>query len=223
LTIRICVSVLPRTVTEALSLIEKAENEQPDFIEVRLDKLKNCKLSDIVAHSDIPLIATNRSAKYQSKFLVTEQRILIDAARSGFEYVDVELFTPRMKEIVGTLCDIGAKRIISFHDFNTTPNSSQLNRILEKEIANGADLCKIVTTARFVEDNLTMLDFVSKACKNANMVCFSMGKLGRLSRLLSPLFGAFFTIASIEEERETAEGQLTIQQMRIVWKALGLN
>jgi 3-dehydroquinate dehydratase type I len=223
LTIKICVSVLPQTVTEALNLIEKAQNERADFIEVRLDKLKNCKLSDITAYSDTPLIATDRSIRCQGKSPVAEQRILINAAKNGFEFVDVELFTPRVKEIVGNLRDLGTKQIISFHDFNTTPKSSQLGRILEKEITNGADLCKIVTTARFAEDNLTVLDFVSNACKNAKIVCFSMGKLGRLSRLLSPLFGAFFTIASIEDARETADGQLTIQQMRSAWKALELN
>jgi len=114
------------------------------------------------------------------------------------------------------------KPIISFHDFDKTPSSSQLNVVLRKEIDSGADVCKIVTTARLVEDNLTVLDFVSKASKNARMVCFSMGDLGKPSRLLSPVFGAFFTIASLESGRKTASGQFTIQEMRTLYEALGL-
>jgi len=120
------------------------------------------------------------------------------------------------------LHEIGAKPVVSFHDFNETPSSSQLNKILKKEIASGADVCKIVTTAKLVEDNLTALDFVSKACKNARIVCFAMSELGKLSRLLSPVFGAFFTIASLEKGRKTAQGQLTIQEMRSAYEALGL-
>jgi len=226
LTIKICVSVPPQTVTEALDLIEKAEKQHADFIEVRLDSLKtHNQLADIANCSNTPLIATNRSTKYQGKFLGSEterKKILLDAARNGFEYVDIELSIPKLKNLVSNLHEMDAKPIVSFHDFNETPNSTQLNKILKKEITSGADVCKIVTTARFVEDNLTVLDFISKACKNARVVCFSMGELGKPSRLLSPIFGAFFTIASLESGRKTAPGQITVQEMRNACEALGL-
>jgi len=218
--------VPPQTVTEALDLIKKAENQNADFIEVRLDSLKkHNQLADIAHCSNTPLIATNRSTKCQGKFLGSEtarQKILMDAVKNGFEYVDIELSTSKLKNIINDLRDMGAKPIVSFHDFNKTPNSTQLNRILKKEMSSGADICKIVTTARFVKDNLTVLDFVSKASKNARIVCFSMGELGKPSRLLSPVFGAFFTLASLESGRETAPGQLTIQEMRSAYDALGL-
>jgi 3-dehydroquinate dehydratase type I len=226
LTIKICVSVPPKTVAEALNLIKKAENQHADFIEVRLDSLKKHKeLADIAHCSNTPLIATNRAPECQGKFLGSEnerKKILLDAAANGFEYVDVELSTTGLEEMVGNLREMGVKAIVSFHDFDETPSSSQLNDVLRREIESGADVCKIVTTARLVEDNLTVLDFVSKASKSARMVCFSMGELGKPSRLLSPVFGAFFTIASLESERKTASGQLTIQEMRTLYKALGL-
>ena len=226
MTIKICVSVPPQTVTEALDIIEKAENQHADFIEVRLDSLKNHnQLADIAHSSNKPLIATNRSTKCQGKFSGNEperQKILMDAARNGFEYVDIELSTPKLKNIASSLREMGAKPIVSFHDFNETPSSSQLNKVLKKEIASGAEVCKIVTTAKLVGDNLTVLDFVSKVSKNARIVCFAMGELGKPSRLLSPVFGAFFTIASLERGRKTAQGQLTIQEMRSAYETLGL-
>lgn len=226
MTIKICVSIPPQTVTEALDLIKKAENQHADFIEIRLDSLKkHNQLADIAQCSKTPLIATNRSTECQGKFSGSEterQKILMDAVKNGFEYVDIELSTPKLKNIVNDLRDMGAKPIVSFHDFNKTPNSMQLNEILKKEIASGADICKIITTAKLVEDNLTVLDFLSKASKNARIVCFSMGELGKPSRLLSPVFGAFFTLASLESGRETAPGQLTIQEMRTAYEALRL-
>jgi len=226
LTIKICVSVPPKTVAEALDLIEKAENQRADFIEVRLDSLKKHKeLANIARCSNTPLIATNRSPECQGKFLGSEnerKKILLDAAGNGFEYVDVELSTTGLEEMVGNLRGMDVKPIVSFHDFDKTPSSSQLNEILRREIDGGADICKIVTTARLVEDNLTVLDFVSKASKSARIVCFSMGELGKPSRLLSPVFGAFFTIASLERGRKTASGQLTIREMRTIYEALGL-
>ena len=226
MTIKVCVSVPPKTVEEAFRLIEQAEAQHADLIEVRLDSLKNhVRIAEIPRCSKTPLIATNKSMEHHGKFSGSEderQKILVDAARNGFEYVDVDLFTPNMRELIDNLREAGAKPIVSFHDFDMTLELSQLNIVLEEEIALGAEVCKIVTTANQVEDNLTTLNFVSKASKKAKIVCFAMGELGKPSRLLSPVFGAFFTFASIDEKRKTAKGQLTIQEMRQAYELLGL-
>jgi 3-dehydroquinate dehydratase type I len=218
LTARICVSILPKTVSEAMQLIEKAEVAHADFIEVRLDSLENRgELSDLAAHGKTPKIATDRSSRTE-----TEQRqMLLSAAKSGFEYVDVELSAPQLKELVKELKALGAKPIVSFHKFNGSLGISELNSILEREISSGAEVCKIVTTAKRIEDNLTTLNFTSTASSKAKLVCFCMGELGKVSRLLSPLFGGFFTFASLERGSETASGQMTIQEMKAAYELLG--
>ena len=73
-----------------------------------------------------------------------------------------------------------------------------------------------------MKDNLITLNFVSEAFTKARIVCFAMGDLGKQSRLVSPVFGAFFTFASLDEKRKTAKGQLTIQEMNSAYEALGL-
>jgi 3-dehydroquinate dehydratase type I len=217
-TARICVSILPKTVSEAMQLIEKAEVAHADFIEVRLDSIENRgELSDLAAHGKTPKIATDRSSRTE-----TEQRqMLLSAAKSGFEYVDVELSAPQLKELVKELKALGAKPIVSFHKFNGSLGISELNSILEREISSGAEVCKIVTTAKRIEDNLTTLNFTSTASSKAKLVCFCMGELGKVSRLLSPLFGGFFTFASLERGSETASGQMTIQEMKAAYALLG--
>jgi len=226
LTIKICVSVPPKTIDEALELIRKAEAEHADLIEVRLDNLRNhVQIADIPACSSTPLIATNKSTGQHGNFSKSEtkrQRILIDAARNGFEYVDVDLGTLNKKELMLDLHEAGVKVIVSFHDFKRTPPLSKLFKVLDKEVSLGADVCKIITTARNVGDNLITLDFITEASKKAKIVCFAMGELGKHSRLLSPIFGAFFTFASLDEKRKTAKGQLTIQEMKRAYEALGL-
>jgi 3-dehydroquinate dehydratase type I len=218
LTARICVSILPKTMPEALRLIEKAEESNANFIEVRLDHLKNSReLADLAAHGQTPKIATGRSSRTE-----TEQRqMLLSAAKSGFEYVDVELSTPKLKDLVKELKALGAKPIVSFHKFDGSLGISELNSILEREISSGAEVCKIVTTAKRIEDNLTTLNFTSTASSKAKLVCLCMGELGKISRLLSPLFGGFFTFASLERGSETASGQMTIQEMKAAYELLG--
>jgi 3-dehydroquinate dehydratase type I len=219
-TLRICVSILPATVAEALNSIEKAEDAEADFIEVRLDRLENrSALADVAAHGKAPKIAT------LMKFPGTkteQQQILLSAAKNGFEYVDTELTSPKLKDTVRKVQSSGAKPIVSFHDFAKTLSVSELNSVLEGEIASGADVCKIVTTAKRIEDNLTVLNFTSTACSRAKVVCFAMGDLGKVSRLLSPLFGGYFTFASLERGSETAAGQMTIKEIKDAYELLGL-
>jgi 3-dehydroquinate dehydratase type I len=223
---RVCISILPKTSTEALKLIEKAEKAKADLIEVRLDKLdKHDRRADLASHGKTIKIATNKTLSCHGYFRGTEteqKQILLTAAKTGFNYVDIELSTSHIKELTGQISDLGAKPIVSFHDFQETLNQKELNSVLEREIACSADICKIVPTAKRLEDNLTLLNFCSENSKRCNLVCFAMGEHGKLSRLLSPLFGCAFTFAALERGHETASGQMTIQEMRSAFKLLGV-
>jgi 3-dehydroquinate dehydratase type I len=213
------VSILPKTTTEALRLIEKAEESHADLIEVRLDCLEDHRgLADMATHGKTPKIAAIKFSGTEKE----QRQILLAAAKNGFEYVDIELTSLKLKGTVREVKSLGAEPIVSFHDFAKTPSLSELNSVLEREIASGADVCKIVTTAKRIEDNLTILNFISTACAKAKIVCFAMGELGKVSRLLSPLFGGYFTFASLERGGETAAGQMTIQEMKAAYKLLGL-
>ncbi len=224
MTARICVSILPKNNLEALSLIEKAEKAKADLIEVRLDCLEiSRKLSDIVGSTKLPLIATNKLQSEKGFFTGTEterQQTLLNAAKNGFEYVDVDLSSPKHKETISQLKLLGAKPIVSYHKFDGALNVSAMEKILDEEIASGASICKIVTTAKQIEDNLPALSFVSFASSKAKLVCFCMGEHGKISRLLSPMFGAFFTFASLDTDSQTATGQMSITEMRAAYALL---
>ena len=209
---------------EALSLIERAEKAQADLIEVRLDCLETSrKLSDLTASTKTPLIATSKPLSEKGYFAGTEterQKTLVNAAKNGFTYVDLDLSSPKLKESIKEIELQGAKPIVSFHKFDGSLSVSEMNPILEKQIASGASVCKIITTAKQIQDNLTALNFVSANASKAKLVCFCMGELGKISRLLSPMFGAYFTFASLEKGNETASGQMSIKEMKTAYKLL---
>jgi 3-dehydroquinate dehydratase type I len=211
---------------EALSLIERAEKAQADLIEVRLDCLEASRnLSDLVKSTKIPLIATNKLLSEKGNFAGTEterQQTLFNAAKNDFEYVDVDLSSPKHKETIDKLKLLGAKPIVSYHKFDGALSISEMEKVLEQEIASGASVCKIITTAKQIEDNLTALNFVSTMSSKTKLVCFCMGELGKVSRILSPMFGAFFTFASLQQGNETAVGQMTIQEMKAAYDLLEL-
>ncbi len=225
MTARICVSILPKNNIDAINLIEKAEHAKADLIEVRLDRFEiSRKLSDLSASTKIPLIATKKLQSEKGFFSGTEserQQTLVNAAKNDFEYVDIDLSSPKHKELIGQLKQMGTKPIVSYHKFDGILNVSAMEKILDEEIASGASICKIVTTAKVVEDNLPALSFVSFASSKAKLVCFCMGEQGKISRLLSPMFGAFFTFASLEQGNETAAGQMSINEMKAAYSILG--
>jgi 3-dehydroquinate dehydratase type I len=220
LSIRICVSILPKNFAEAARMIERAEEEQADLIEVRLEIIEaKTNIADLAAFGRTPKIATDRKEAITK---MDPQQILLQAAKNGFEYVDIDVYTPNLKENVRELINFGAKPIISFHNHMGTCNEAELERILEKEMSNRAEICKIVTTAKTFEDNLSLLHFTSIASRKTKLACFAMGEKGKISRLLSPLFGAFFTFAALERGNETAPGQMTIREMRTAYELLEL-
>ena len=223
---RICVSILPKNIVDTLNLISKAEKTGADFIEVRMDTLEEMRnLSDITNSTETPLIATNKLLSEKGFFAGTEterQNTLLKAARAGFEFIDVDYFSAKRAETIAKLKQLGTKTIVSYHKFDGILNAFAMERILNEQIDSGADVCKIILTAKNIEDNLPILSFVNFASQKAKLVCFCMGEAGKTSRLLSPIFGAYFTFACIDKESKTAPGQMSIKEMKDAYKLLGI-
>jgi 3-dehydroquinate dehydratase type I len=200
-------------------LIEQIAAKQPDLVEFRLDKLSDSRTLEAIAKKKaFPAIATDKGPRD----LQETRKLLLTAAQSGFEYVDIDLDSSLVKSLVPELKSLGAKVIISWHDLAGTPSDSRLVEVLSLERQVGADLCKIVTTARHRSDNLTILEFLHAKSPEFSLVSFAMGVLGRPSRILSPLFGSEFTFAALSEDTKTADGQLSIDNLRNAWQLLGI-
>lgn len=223
---RICVPVMEKTVERAVRSLRLLERHDPDFVEIRFDSMKSpSSLSEIRDATERPLIATNRSKAQGGEFPGTEDsrlKTLMHAAQEGFDYVDVELKTKAVRAVIRDLKQCGARAIVSYHNEKLTPTELTLESILLSEKHVGADICKIVGTTKSHRDNLRCLRFVDKHARNTKLVCFSMGILGIPSRVLSPILGAYFTFASFRAGRETAAGQIPIDELQTLYKELGV-
>jgi 3-dehydroquinate dehydratase type I len=223
---RICVPVMERTVSSVVKSLRQLERHDPDFIEIRFDSMGSPPpLSVIRNTTHRPLIATNRSKAQGGLSRVGERarlETLMQAAREEFDYVDVELKTRDVRKAVRRMKQYGARVIVSYHDERLTRSEQALKSILLKEKRAGADVCKMVGRAKTYADNLRSLRFVEKHARRTKLVCFSMGKLGIPSRILSPVFGAYFTFASARLGRESALGQIPIDELRTLYQELGL-
>ena len=223
---RICVSVSGTSLTQLVGRVEQAERVGADIIEVRLDSLRGRHdLSKLSRAADPPLIATNRPQSEKGSYAGSEGerlKVLEAAVDAGFEYADLESTTETLDTVVSALCERGAKVILSQHDYSRTPGQASLKTTLLRLRKHEPDICKIVSTAQFPRDNLTILDFLDHNHASSSMVCFAMGKAGLWSRVLAPFYGSSFTYASLGPGLETAPGQPTLDTLRRIYESLDL-
>lgn len=222
---RICVSVSSTSPKELCRRAQRAEALSADLVEVRLDELGNHQEISTVAKSvEVPVVATNRPVSQKGSFVGPESErlsLLMDAVEGGAAYLDIESSTSRLDQVIETFRKTGAKIILSHHNYSRTPRLSELKSTLAKLQKNNSDLCKIVTTARSLEDNLTILSLLKTNRRNNSLVSFAMGKPGVWSRILSPFYGADFTYASLKRGLETAPGQPSISELRRIYETIG--
>jgi 3-dehydroquinate dehydratase type I len=191
-----------------------------DLFELRIDLIGN-DWEQLVPKLHKPWIACARLKSEGGNWTGNEaQRIneLLKASEMGASIVDIEYQAEGLTPIV-PLIKKRAKCLLSFHDFEKTPPFDELRKIVRQQTAAGADICKVVTTARSFEDNITMMELIKQFPKK-NLIAFAMGTEGLSSRILCPLTGNSFTYAALEEGKESAPGQITVTQLRKIYHML---
>ena len=198
-----------------------AARDLVSLYEVRMD-LVGSDWPRVAAALALPWIACNRLASQGGGCHSEEPERLDSLKRAidlGAAFVDIEMTAPDVRAFVSSVK--GSVRVlVSHHDFELTETEDSLVNIVERERALGADVCKVVTTARSTEDCVTMVRLVRRL-QAEPIVAFAMGHLGMASRVLSPLAGAMFTYASLSVGREAAPGQLTVGALRALYDAIG--
>jgi len=189
-----------------------------DLFEVRIDLIGD-GWQELIGQFNKPWIACNRSADEGGRWDGNEARRvekLLQAIELGADIVDIELRAKNLEKVVQVIKK-RAECLLSFHDLEKTPPLDMMKQIVQQQSSAGADICKVVTTARSFEDNLSVLRLVAEST-STRVVSFAMGPLGAMSRVLCPLVGGDFTYASIEKGKESAEGQITVQELVSIYQ-----
>ena len=212
---RICAVIVNKDLA-AIKAIEPVV----ELFEVRIDLIGD-GWQKVVKQLHKPWIACNRSAEEGGKWEGDEAKKideLVKATELGADIVDIELNTRKLEAAIPVIKK-RAKCLLSFHELEKTPSLDMMKKIVQRQLAAGADICKVITTARRCEDNLTVLQLIAEFPKT-KMVSFAMGPLGLVSRILCPLVGGDFTYASIEEGKESAPGQITARELRKLYNLI---
>jgi 3-dehydroquinate dehydratase I len=201
----ICVSLAEKDLNVCLEILEKVE-----MAEIRID-LAELSDADIIKifSARKKLIATCRPGKYSSAERIQKLKLAIE---SGATFVDIEYeaendFRNSLGEFAHVhQCDV----ILSYHNYESTPELEELEKIMNKCFELGADIAKIATMVKVNRDNSKILSLYKAP---GRLIALGMGELGKITRIVAPFLGAEFTYASLTDDNLTAPGQISYNRL----------
>ena len=222
---KICVAITGATPADMLRNAEEIVREN-HFVEFRLDYLPNPVAiiprlkTFLYERGEVTAVATCRRAATGGKFkgnIAAELEVLEKAALAGCHLIDIELQTAEhLKPAqLKRLRSRGSALIVSYHDFESTKD---LDKIFDRIQPFQPEFVKIVSTAKTLTDNVTMMRFLERRRDEAELIGISMGDQGTISRVLGLRAGSVFTFASAHAGEETGAGQIDARTLREAWR-----
>jgi 3-dehydroquinate dehydratase/shikimate dehydrogenase len=213
----LCVPIFVTDLNQAKRDIAMAIEAGADMIELRLDHLTDAGVvQQLLAPISTLCILTCRAQWEGGESDLSDvQRVQLvhDASQTGNScYADMELET--LNRVPNARSMMPHDLIVSSHDFSGRP--ARLNNLVLEMNDTIGTINKIVWMARSIRDNLEVFELLKTRQKPTVALC--MGEAGLISRVLAKKFGAFLTFASLRDTSATAPGQVTIHDMKRLYR-----
>ena len=238
----ICTTIQNRTLEEIMNLLESSE-PRIQMAEIRLDRcpLDIEEIEYLFSSSDTPLVATCRVADDGNGTWEEAEQKLSAAVEAGAAFLDLEIEAPKEigKRLRRACTEYGTTMIRSSHFFAGTPSDDVLRSTVEKCRKFGGEIVKIAAMAASKEDVARVLGLYSvaepvvrpgsptieatarsegqgslrQAQRPCELIAFSMGEIGKASRLECLKFGSPFTYAALNNAEAAAPGQWSYSEM----------
>jgi 3-dehydroquinate dehydratase-1 len=190
----------------------------PDLFELRLDRLAGMadQIESALPKLRRPLIITARDPHEggANKLRLRQRRDLLARFLNHADYIDVELRSASaLLPSFGLAKNKSVRRIISFHNFKSTPNARILTAKAREARSHGADVFKIATRTDTPMELGRLLEFMMSSRLDLALAVMGIGKLGAISRVLLARAGSVLIYASVGAVTDV-EGQLSLEQLR---------
>jgi 3-dehydroquinate dehydratase/shikimate dehydrogenase len=231
------VPISAKSLDEALVQIKAAQTAGAEMLEFRIDYLEGLSV-DLVKSlmgrfrdakgKQPPVIVTCRDKKqggaadYPDRLRID---FLIAALKAGADFIDFEYenfrSTENQERIRLALSQHSRSRLIlSAHNFEgKLPDISRLYRSMST-VCPGT-IPKLVYTANHINDCFDAFDLLHRT--SSERIVFCMGQAGQISRILAKKLGSFVTFAGIDADSATAPGQLTIKELKELYRYDGIS
>ena len=199
-------------------------DHQADGIELRLDLFTTIdieQIGDFLKRSVRPVMLTVRKASHGGKFSGSEEEreaLIIRLLDLGPHFFDLE-YDMRPEFILEVLTKYPQTQfVLSYHNFKHTPRD--LDAVYHLMTKYSGVSYKIAAMALSANDALRMLLFGKR---HPQVSSIAMGEPGRFARVLGPVMGNIIDFASLDQEEQSAPGQLAISELVDVYHYPDLN
>lgn len=232
----ICAPLIGKTCGNVLEELCGILKKKPDMIEWRADFFVDIASTTTVLElarkikenaGPIPVIFTIRSVHEggQPIALSDDEALKLNASicrDTSIEYVDYELrnSTAKIHRLRQVATEYSTKIILSYHNFDHTPEENDLWETFKTAESYGADVVKVAVMPKNPEDILTLLSVTLKAKRKLKVpvITMSMGGDGALTRVVGGVFGSAVTFAV--GRNSSAPGQIAIEDMQSIMEVL---
>lgn len=232
----ICVPIVGPTVEDILSQVKEAVKAKVDLIELRPDMWMKC--SNISEDEYIPTIVTFVEEAYSK---VADMPVLFTWRTIGeggdtplrsdnyikllqaivdqdlVQAIDVELFayTEENGSIIKQAHQQGMQTVMSYHNFQSTPDIETLHVYAERMVSVGAQVIKFALMPTTNDDVLSVLQFTKELTERYPQlprITMSMGQLGQMTRTCGHVFGNCLTFGTLGQV--SAPGQVEVEVLK---------
>jgi 3-dehydroquinate dehydratase/shikimate dehydrogenase len=232
----LAVPIAAKDLDQAKRQIKTAKAAGAEMLELRTDYLENLSIplvKDLIAKTKsagrkLPLIVTCRDKRQGGAIGYPDQLridVLAEALKAGVEFIDFEyenfLSAENQERVQRALSQVSKGRLIlSAHNFETKfSDIIKLHRHIQTLYP--AAIPKLVYTANHINDCFEAFDLLRRT--GGERIVFCMGAAGLISRIIAKKLNSFVTFASIDDKSATAPGQLTIEQLKKLYRFDSIN
>lgn len=232
----ICVPIVGPTIEDILSQVQEAVQAKVDLIELRPDMwMKGSHISEEEYIPTIVNLVEEVHSRYKKMPILFTWRTLAEGGETSLsnenycnllqaimnqnvvDAVDVELFayTDTIGQIIKEAHHQGIQTVMSYHNFQSTPDLEILHAYAERMISAGASVIKFALMPTTSDDVLSLLQFTKELTERYPQlprITMSMGKLGQMTRTCSHVFGNCLTFGT--RGQASAPGQVEVDILK---------
>jgi len=221
---KFCLPVIKETIEDVQKAIEQYRSEY-DMFEVWVDYI--CEPNPMIFS-----LVEDLSTKFGNRLIVVFRRKKGEAIHMSFEnrmeiikrlsqtktFVDLDIEKQKQDLEEIDKQKIKANIIASFHDFEKTPRTSALVKIIKGMDVFHPAIYKIATFCQSQKKAVSLLHLLldlkeqKKKC-----IILGMGKHGTITRIFGSLWGNEMIFAPVDVSQQSAPGQLTKRQLEQIF------
>lgn len=219
-----------KTQTALLDEVAAIVPKAPDLLEWRIDFFEAIGDTPAViaaalairAHAGgIPVLLTRRNVTEGGQPIPIAEPQVVAMVAAACEAKCVELIDYELSNAPADLARLRAvskandvTMIVSYHNFQQTPDAATLDAKFAAAAQLGADVAKVAVMPQGPQDVLALLAATDRARATIGLplITMSMGGVGSLSRIMGWVYGSAATFAV--GKSSSAPGQVAIEELR---------